>query len=58
MGQLIASDWKSYQYLVESIRMFPDQEEFRLMLEDAGFQMATFTNLSQGICAVHSGYKI
>ncbi|GAV03801.1 hypothetical protein RvY_14180 [Ramazzottius varieornatus] len=57
MGQLIASDWKSYQYLVESIRMFPDQEDFRLMLEEAGFQMATFTNLSQGICAIHSGFK-
>lgn len=58
MGQLLASDWKSYQYLVESIRMFPDQEEFRLCIEDAGFRGVTFRNLTQGICAIHSGFKL
>lgn len=58
MGQLVASDWKSYQYLVESIRMFPDQEEFRSWIEDSGFKLVTYRNLSQGICAIHSGFKL
>ncbi|OQV17476.1 2-methoxy-6-polyprenyl-1,4-benzoquinol methylase, mitochondrial [Hypsibius exemplaris] len=58
MGQIIASDWKSYQYLVESIRMFPDQEEFLTMIEDSGFSGVTYKNLSQGICAIHSGFKL
>ena len=39
MGQVIAGDWNSYQYLVESIRVFPDQETFKGMIEDAGFRM-------------------
>ena len=58
MGQLIASDWKSYQYLVESIRMFPDQEEFRALIEKSNFTAVTYKNLSQGICAIHSGFKL
>ncbi|XP_055352306.1 2-methoxy-6-polyprenyl-1,4-benzoquinol methylase, mitochondrial-like [Paramacrobiotus metropolitanus] len=58
MGQLIASDWQSYQYLVESIRMFPNQEDFRQFIADTGFAAATFRNLTNGVCAIHSGFKL
>ncbi|XP_022108466.1 2-methoxy-6-polyprenyl-1,4-benzoquinol methylase, mitochondrial-like [Acanthaster planci] len=58
LGQVIASDWKSYQYLVESIRQFPNQEEFAEMIQDAGFSMVTYENLSFGIAAIHSGFKL
>ncbi|GFS22980.1 2-methoxy-6-polyprenyl-1,4-benzoquinol methylase, mitochondrial [Elysia marginata] len=58
MGQLIAGDWKSYQYLVESIRQFPNQEDFAAMIKSAGFRMVTFQNLTFGVAAIHSGYKI
>ncbi|OON22232.1 ubiquinone/menaquinone biosynthesis methyltransferase [Opisthorchis viverrini] len=56
-GQLIAGDWNSYQYLVESIRQFPPQEEFAELIRSAGFSSVNFTNYSFGICAVHSGFK-
>uniref|UniRef100_A0A5F8G401 2-methoxy-6-polyprenyl-1,4-benzoquinol methylase, mitochondrial n=1 Tax=Monodelphis domestica TaxID=13616 RepID=A0A5F8G401_MONDO len=46
MGEVIAGDWKSYQYLVESIRRFPPQEEFKEMIEDAGFQKVTYESLT------------
>lgn len=58
MGTLIAGDWKAYQYLVESIRKFPKQEEFKEMIEDAGFRSVTYENLSFGVVAIHSGFKI
>ncbi|MBL4628213.1 MAG: bifunctional demethylmenaquinone methyltransferase/2-methoxy-6-polyprenyl-1,4-benzoquinol methylase UbiE [Roseicyclus sp.] len=58
MGQLIAGDRDSYQYLVESIRKFPDQEAFAAMIRDAGFDQVKFRNLSLGIAALHSGWKI
>ncbi|RUS80000.1 hypothetical protein EGW08_012234, partial [Elysia chlorotica] len=58
MGQLIAGDWHSYQYLVESIRQFPNQEDFAAMIKSAGFRMVTFQNLTFGVAAIHSGYKI
>ena len=58
MGQLIAGDRDSYQYLVESIRRFPDQETFAAMIRDAGFEQVSFRNLSMGIAALHSGWKI
>ena len=58
MGQLIAGDRDSYQYLVESIRRFPDQETFAQMIRDAGFEQVSFRNLSMGIAALHSGWKI
>lgn len=58
MGKLIANDWNSYQYLVESIRKFPDQESFAQMLKDAGFKCVTYENLSSGIAAIHSGLKL
>ncbi|MFT7593850.1 MAG: demethylmenaquinone methyltransferase/2-methoxy-6-polyprenyl-1,4-benzoquinol methylase [Paracoccaceae bacterium] len=58
MGQLIAKDRDSYQYLVESIRNFPDQDTFLGMVKQAGFENAKYRNLSLGIAALHSGWKI
>lgn len=58
MGQAIAGDRDSYQYLVESIRKFPEQERFAQMIRDAGFERVTYRNLSMGIAALHSGWKI
>ncbi|WP_282120888.1 bifunctional demethylmenaquinone methyltransferase/2-methoxy-6-polyprenyl-1,4-benzoquinol methylase UbiE [Ruegeria atlantica] len=58
MGKLIANDYDSYQYLVESIRNFPDQETFLSMVRAAGFENAKYRNLSMGIAALHSGWKI
>jgi len=57
LGEIFAKDWKSYQYLVESIRQFPDQEDFKAMIESAGFTLVNYTNLMQGIAAIHVGYK-
>ena len=58
MGQVIANDRDSYQYLVESIRQFPDQDTFLGMVRDAGFEQAKYRNLTMGIAALHSGWKI
>ena len=58
MGQAIARDRESYQYLVESIRRFPDQETFAGMIRDAGFGQVRYRNLSMGIAALHSGWKL
>lgn len=58
MGQIIAGDRPSYQYLVESIRKFPDQETFASMIRSAGFGMVRYRNLSLGIAALHSGWKL
>lgn len=58
MGQAIAGDRDSYQYLVESIRKFPDQDTFLGMVRKAGFENAKYRNLSMGIAALHSGWKI
>ena len=58
MGQLIANDANSYQYLVESIRKFPDQETFLGMIRDAGFENTKYRNLTMGIAALHSGWKL
>ena len=58
MGQVIANDRDSYQYLVESIRRFPDQETFLGMVRAAGFEQAKYRNLSMGIAALHSGWKL
>lgn len=58
MGKLIADDYDSYQYLVESIRKFPDQERFASMIRDGGFENVKYRNLSMGIAALHSGWKI
>ncbi len=58
MGQAVAGDRESYQYLVESIRRFPDQERFAAMIRAAGFEQVKYRNLSMGIAALHSGWKI
>ena len=58
MGQAIAGDRDSYQYLVESIRNFPDQETFLQMVRSAGFENAKYRNLSMGIACLHSGWKL
>uniref|UniRef100_A0A2K5PDI6 2-methoxy-6-polyprenyl-1,4-benzoquinol methylase, mitochondrial n=1 Tax=Cebus imitator TaxID=2715852 RepID=A0A2K5PDI6_CEBIM len=58
LGEVIAGDWKSYQYLVESIRRFPSQEEFKEMIEDAGFHKVTYESLTSGIVAIHSAFKL
>ncbi|GGW68901.1 bifunctional demethylmenaquinone methyltransferase/2-methoxy-6-polyprenyl-1,4-benzoquinol methylase UbiE [Alishewanella tabrizica] len=57
MGQLIANDKESYQYLAESIRMHPDQETLKQMMVEAGFAEVTYHNLTGGIVALHRGYK-
>ncbi|MDF1620502.1 bifunctional demethylmenaquinone methyltransferase/2-methoxy-6-polyprenyl-1,4-benzoquinol methylase UbiE [Pseudothioclava nitratireducens] len=58
MGQIVANDRDSYQYLVESIRKFPNQEIFASMIREAGFENVKYRNLSMGIAALHSGWKI
>lgn len=58
MGQMIAGDRDSYQYLVESIRKFPDQETFLAMIRDAGFEQAKYRNLTMGVACLHSGWKL
>jgi demethylmenaquinone methyltransferase/2-methoxy-6-polyprenyl-1,4-benzoquinol methylase len=58
MGQAIAGDRASYQYLVESIRRFPDQETFLGMVRAAGFENAAYRNLTMGVACLHSGWKI
>ncbi|WP_124084950.1 bifunctional demethylmenaquinone methyltransferase/2-methoxy-6-polyprenyl-1,4-benzoquinol methylase UbiE [Pseudogemmobacter humi] len=58
MGQIVTGDRDSYQYLVESIRKFPDQEAFATLIRQAGFAQVKYRNLSMGIAALHSGWKI
>lgn len=56
MGERIAGDRDSYQYLVESIRRFPDQKTFQGMIEAAGFRRAGYTNFTGGVAALHHGW--
>ncbi|MBL8549991.1 MAG: class I SAM-dependent methyltransferase [Hyphomonadaceae bacterium] len=58
LGKLLANDRESYQYLVESIRRFPDQERFAAMMREAGFSRVEFRNLAGGVCALHWGWAI
>ncbi|XP_017983270.1 PREDICTED: 2-methoxy-6-polyprenyl-1,4-benzoquinol methylase, mitochondrial [Theobroma cacao] len=58
LGELVAGDRESYQYLVESIRRFPPQEKFASMIAEAGFQKVEYENLVGGVVAIHSGLKI
>lgn len=58
IGQVVAKDKDSYQYLVESIRAFPDQESLRRRMLDAGFQRARVRNLTFGVAAIHEGWKL
>ncbi|EIE23920.1 putative ubiquinone/menaquinone biosynthesis methyltransferase [Coccomyxa subellipsoidea C-169] len=58
IGRVVANDEASYQYLVESIRRFPDQKTFASLIREAQFSGVSYENLSGGICAIHSGFKI
>jgi demethylmenaquinone methyltransferase/2-methoxy-6-polyprenyl-1,4-benzoquinol methylase len=58
IGEWVARDRDSYQYLVESIRRFPDQQTFKGMIEAAGFGRVSVTNLSGGVAAIHFGWAI
>ena len=57
-GKMITGDAEPYQYLVESIRKFPNQDNFATMIREAGFSRVTYTNYTGGIAALHSGWKI
>jgi demethylmenaquinone methyltransferase / 2-methoxy-6-polyprenyl-1,4-benzoquinol methylase len=57
LGQLVAQDEASYRYLAESIRMHPDQETLKGLMQEAGLEDCQYHNLSGGIVAVHRGYK-
>ena len=58
IGQIVAKDKESYQYLVESIRAFPKQEDLRQRLKDAGFAKASVRNLTFGVAAIHEAWKV
>ena len=58
IGRLVAGDGEPYAYLVESIRKFPNQENFAAMMVRAGFDRVTFRNYSGGVAALHSGWKL
>jgi len=58
LGQMVAGDAASYQYLAESIRMFPDQESLAGMMEAAGLERVSYRNLSGGIAAIHQGWRL
>jgi demethylmenaquinone methyltransferase/2-methoxy-6-polyprenyl-1,4-benzoquinol methylase len=58
LGQVVTGDRDSYQYLVESIRKFPDQEAFAQMIRAAGFGQVSYRNMTMGVAALHSGWKI
>ena len=58
MGQKIAGDAESYRYLAESIRMHPDQETLKEMMETAGLDKVQYFNLTAGVAALHTGIKL
>ncbi|MGI9510470.1 MAG: bifunctional demethylmenaquinone methyltransferase/2-methoxy-6-polyprenyl-1,4-benzoquinol methylase UbiE [Geminicoccaceae bacterium] len=58
LGEWIADDRDAYQYLVESIRRFPDQETFGAMIEAAGFSRMRWRNMTGGVAALHSAWRI
>jgi demethylmenaquinone methyltransferase/2-methoxy-6-polyprenyl-1,4-benzoquinol methylase len=58
LGGLVAGDSASYQYLVESIRRFPDQKSFMRLIENAGFERVRYRNLTGGIAAIHSAWRL
>lgn len=57
MGKLVANDSDSYRYLAESIRMHPDQDTLKGLIEDAGFEKVEYFNLTGGVVALHKAYK-
>jgi len=58
MGQVVANDRDSYQYLVESIEKFHTQDEFLNMMKEAGLKHCSYENLTDGVVAIHSGFKL
>ena len=58
VGRVVTGDGQPYRYLVESIRTFPKQQEFADMIEAAGFSRVTWRNLTGGVAAIHSGWRI
>jgi demethylmenaquinone methyltransferase/2-methoxy-6-polyprenyl-1,4-benzoquinol methylase len=58
LGKLVANDSASYRYLAESIRVHPDQEQLKALLEQAGFERVEYFNLSAGVVALHRGYRL
>jgi ubiquinone/menaquinone biosynthesis methyltransferase len=58
LGELVAGDRDSYQYLVESIRLFPKAEDFKSMIEKANFSNVSYNKLTGGIVAIHIGFKL
>jgi demethylmenaquinone methyltransferase / 2-methoxy-6-polyprenyl-1,4-benzoquinol methylase len=58
MGKMVAGDADSYQYLAESIRMHPDQETLKSMMQEAGFGKVDYHNMTGGVVALHKGYKL
>jgi demethylmenaquinone methyltransferase/2-methoxy-6-polyprenyl-1,4-benzoquinol methylase len=58
LGRMVAGDEESYRYLAESIRIFPDQQKLAAMMRDAGFARVNVRNLSAGIAAIHSGWRL
>jgi demethylmenaquinone methyltransferase/2-methoxy-6-polyprenyl-1,4-benzoquinol methylase len=58
LGALVAGDSASYRYLVESIRRFPDQKTFMRLIENAGFERVRYRNLTGGIAALHSAWRL
>jgi demethylmenaquinone methyltransferase/2-methoxy-6-polyprenyl-1,4-benzoquinol methylase len=58
LGRVVAGDAASYRYLAESIRMHPDQETLRAMMEQSGFERCEYFNLTGGVVAIHRGYRL
>jgi demethylmenaquinone methyltransferase/2-methoxy-6-polyprenyl-1,4-benzoquinol methylase len=58
LGKLLANDSESYNYLAESIRMHPDQETLKQMMEHVGFERVEYSNLAMGVVALHRGFKV
>ena len=58
LGKLVANDSDSYRYLAESIRVHPDQEQLKALMEQAGLERVEYFNLSAGVVALHRGYRL
>jgi demethylmenaquinone methyltransferase/2-methoxy-6-polyprenyl-1,4-benzoquinol methylase len=58
LGKMIANDAESYRYLAESIRMHPDQETLKTMMQNAGLDCVKYFNLTDGVAALHTGVKL
>jgi demethylmenaquinone methyltransferase/2-methoxy-6-polyprenyl-1,4-benzoquinol methylase len=58
LGRIVAGDEDSYRYLAESIRMHPDQETLLAMMRDAGLERCRYQNLTGGVVALHTGYRL